>query len=206
MVYPDNVVDIKLKSTWRGLPFATVEIKPVRYNPANRELFVARRLVVRVNHHGSFRKHYIEPRVLPVLKTLVDNPGRFALDVDWFDDPGVRYLVIAHSNYVGGWLDSLVNWHQKRGIQTRVIANSFWTDVEIKDSIRAEYNRNNPATLRSEFFLAVNITRCRAMFIPVLVFLICGMLTWSQLMAMTILNWESVGSVRQMLLIWGIRF
>ncbi len=148
VVYPERIADIKLKSTWRGLPFATVAISPLRYNPLKRELLVAKRLVVRVNHYGAFRRHRIEPWTLPILKTLIDNPGRFSLDVGWFDSPGVRYLVIAHSNYVGGWLDSLVNWHQKRGIETRVIAKSSWTATEIKDSIRAEYNRNSPATLR----------------------------------------------------------
>ncbi|NPV13555.1 T9SS type A sorting domain-containing protein [candidate division WOR-3 bacterium] len=60
----------------------------------------------------------------------------------------MRYLVIAHSNYISPWLDSLVNWHQKRGVETRVIAKSSWTTTEVKDSIRAEYNRNNPPVLR----------------------------------------------------------
>ncbi|MCX7732534.1 MAG: C25 family cysteine peptidase, partial [candidate division WOR-3 bacterium] len=148
LVYPEAVARLKLQSSWRGLPFATVEINPVRYNPARRELYVARKLVIRINHYGVFQRHQIEPWALPMLRTLIDNPGRYNLDVDWIDSPGVRYLVIAHSNYTGSWLDSLVNWHQKRGIETRVIAKSSWTATEIKDSIRAEYNRNTPPVLR----------------------------------------------------------
>lgn len=148
VIYPENIARVKLQSTWRGLPFATVEINPVRYNPAHRELYVAKRLKVRLSHTGSFRRHQIEPWSLPMLKTLIDNPEGLNLDVKWFDSPGVRYLVIAHSNYTGGWLDSLVNWHQKRGIETRVIAKSSWTATEVKDSVRAEYNRNSPPVLR----------------------------------------------------------
>ncbi len=147
-VYPEKIAQVQLQSTWRGLPFATIEINPVRYNPARKELYVAKRLKVRVNHNGFFRRHQVEPWTLPVLKTLIDNPERLNLDVKWIDSPGVRYLVIAHSNYTGGWLDSLVNWHQKQGIETRVIAKSSWTTTEVKDSVRAEYNRNSPTTLR----------------------------------------------------------
>ncbi|MGQ9707581.1 MAG: C25 family cysteine peptidase [bacterium] len=148
LVYPNRVANLKLQSSWRGLPFATIEVIPVRYNPARRELYIAKRLRVRVSHDGSFRRHQIEPWTLPVLKTIIDNPERLNLDVDWIDSPGVRYLVIAHSNWTGAWLDSLVNWHYKRGVETRVIAKSSWTVTEVKDSIRAEYDRNNPHTLR----------------------------------------------------------
>ena len=147
-VYPRAVAQVKLQSTWRGLPFATLELNPVRYNPARQELYVARRLRVRLSHNGIFRRHQIEPWALPVLKTIIDNPERLNLDVGYLDSPGVRYLVIAHSNWSGGFLDSLINWHYKRGVETRVIAKSSWTASEVKDSIRAEYNRNNPHTLR----------------------------------------------------------
>lgn len=148
LVYPAELATVKLQSTWRGLPFATVEINPVRYNPIKRELIVAKRLLVRLVHSGVFRRKVIEPWALKVLKTTIDNPERLNLDVRWIDSPGVRYLVIAHSNYIGSWLDSLVNWHQKRGVETRVIAKSSWTAAEVKDSIRAEYNRNSPPVFR----------------------------------------------------------
>lgn len=147
-VYPQEIAEIKLQTTWRDLPFTTLVINPVRYNPAKRELLVATRLKVKVHHTGIFPRHLIEPWALPILKTLIDNPERFNLTVNWLTDPGVRYLIIAHSNYTGSWLDSLTNWHQIRGIPTRLIAKSFWTAQEVKDSILAEYNRNNPKTLR----------------------------------------------------------
>ena len=148
LVYPSQLARVKLQSIWRGLSFATVEINPVRYNPIRRELTVVKRLRVRVNHPGVFRRKVIEPWALKLLKTIIDNPERLNLDVRWIDSPGVRYLVITHSNYINSWLDSLVKWHQKRGVETRVIAKSSWTSAEIKDSIRAEYNRNNPPVLR----------------------------------------------------------
>lgn len=147
-MYPAEIAQLKLQSTWRGLPFATIQINPVRYNPAKKELYVAQKLKVRVHHTGVFNRHHIEPWALPVLKTLIDNPQRFNLSVEWLTGPGVRYLIVTHSNYIGGWLDSLANWHNQRGVPTRALAKSSWTASEVKDSILVEYNRNEPKTLR----------------------------------------------------------
>lgn len=148
IIYPDEQVSVRLVTTWRGLPFATVVISPVRYNPVRQELIVASRLRVRVTHPGEFRQHRVEPWEVRQAASFIDNLERLNLEAGWNDAPGVRYLVIAHSNYTGGWLDSLVTWHMKRGIETRIIAKSSWTATEIKDSVRAEYQRNNPRTLR----------------------------------------------------------
>ncbi|NPV13554.1 hypothetical protein HPY86_01295 [candidate division WOR-3 bacterium] len=84
LVYPSELATVKLQSTWRGLPFATIEINPVRYNPAKRELFITKKQVVQVNHAGVFRRKVIEPWTLGVLKNAYRQsrkvqPGR-ALD------------------------------------------------------------------------------------------------------------------------------
>jgi len=146
--YPEELFSIGQQATWRGLPYVTIGLNPVHYNPARQELVVYSHLVVRVNHPGQNIRHQVEPWLAKVYQANIDNFSQLDLDIGWNDGPGVRYLVIAHSNYLGGWLDSLVNWHQKRGIETRVIAKSSWTDTEVKDSVLAEYNRNNPKTLR----------------------------------------------------------
>jgi len=147
-MYPDNQAKPAYQTVWRGLPFANVVISPVTYNAARRELRVYSHLRVRVNHPGTPVRRHIEPWMAYIYRNNIDNFGELSKDIAWDYDPGVRYLVIAHSNYTGGWLDSLVNWHQKRGIETRVIAKSSWTDAEVKDSIRAEYDRHSPPLLR----------------------------------------------------------
>ncbi|MBM3316105.1 hypothetical protein FJY71_09795, partial [candidate division WOR-3 bacterium] len=133
--YPSGQAEVAKVTSWRGLPFATVAVSPVRYNPASRELTVASRLRLRVVHTGTFARHRVEPWEVRQAATFIDNVERLNLDAGWTDSPGVRYLVIAHSNYAGGWLDSLTNWHMKRGVETRVIAKTGWTATEIKDSV-----------------------------------------------------------------------
>jgi hypothetical protein len=145
---PARVAAVASQTVWRDLPLANVVISPVAYNPARRELRVYSHLRIRVNHHGFAARRQVEPWMAYVYRNSIDNFDQLDLDISWNENPGVRYLVIAHSNYAGGWLDSLVNWHHKRGIEARVIAKSGWTDTEVKDSVRAEYNRNNPAVLR----------------------------------------------------------
>ncbi len=61
----------------------------------------------------------------------------------------VEYLAVSHDNwYQNPGLESLLAWHHKRGIETRLIHKSNWTASEIRDSIRAEYDRHSPPVLR----------------------------------------------------------
>jgi hypothetical protein len=146
--YPAEVGQVVQQTTWRGLPIASVQVAPVQYNPARRELRVASHLRVKVSHAGMPVHRQVEPWLAAVYRNNVDNFDQLSADVEWNDAPGVRYLVITTPAYQGGWLDSLVNWHHKCGLEARVIAKSGWTDTEVKDSVAAEYNRNTPKTLR----------------------------------------------------------
>ncbi len=146
--YPAELARVSLQSQWRELPFATIEISPVTYNAAKQELRVYTHLRVRVNHPGTPVRRVIEPWLAGIYSSHIDNFDQLPVDVRWNDNPGVRYLVIAHSAYQNSWLDSLVAWHYKRGVRTRVIYGSNWTDVAIRESVKAEYNRNNPPVLR----------------------------------------------------------
>jgi hypothetical protein len=60
-----------------------------------------------------------------------------------------EYLAVGHDNwYQNPGLESLLAWHHKRGIETRLIHKSNWTASEIRDSIIAEYSRHSPPALR----------------------------------------------------------
>ncbi len=146
--YPGVLTQVAYQTVWRGLPFANVVVSPMIYNAARQELRVYSHLRVRVGHPGMRVRRQIEPWMAAVYRNNIDNFDQLGADIAWNDDPGVRYLVITTPDYSGTWLDSLVNWHEKRGIETRVIAKSGWTDVAVKDSIAAEYGRSTPAILR----------------------------------------------------------
>jgi hypothetical protein len=146
--YPGAVAEVAYQTVWRGLPFANVVVSPIVYNAARQELRVYSHLRVRVSHPGIRARRQIEPWMAAVYQNNIDNFDQLGAEIAWNEDRGVRYLVITTPDYSGTWLDSLVNWHHRRGIETRVIAKSGWTDVAVRDSVAAEYGRSTPAVLR----------------------------------------------------------
>jgi len=60
-----------------------------------------------------------------------------------------EYLAVClNDRHQNSGLESLLAWHHKRGIETRLLHKSSWTSSEIRDSIIAEYNRHSPPVLR----------------------------------------------------------
>jgi hypothetical protein len=148
--YPQLDARVVNTGDWRRLPVATIEVFPVKYNPGLRRLSVATRLRVEVNYSGGlYAPRTIEPWLARIYQTSVDNLGKLNLQVAWNDSPGVRYLVINCTKYQGSWLDSLVNWHQMQGVQTRVVTCDSWSsDVSVWDTIAREYYSHDPPLLR----------------------------------------------------------
>jgi hypothetical protein len=149
--YPELDCRVMNTGVWRDLSVANVQVYPVHYNPAARQLTVASRFRVFVNYSGgSYERKTVKSWMASIYVRFIDNFGQLDLNITDTDGPGVKYLVIAHDNwYNNPWLvDSLVGWHYKRGVETRLIHKSSWAAAEIRDSIKAEYQRNTPAELR----------------------------------------------------------
>ncbi len=149
--YPEFDAQVMGTGQWRELPVANVQVYPVRYNPAKKQLRVDTKFRVNVGYTGgTFTRKTVQAWLASTYARYIDNFTRLPVTVTDTDNPGVKYLVVAHENWWNHtWLkDSLVGWHQKRGVETRIIHKSGWTSQEIKDSILAEYNRNSPAELR----------------------------------------------------------
>jgi hypothetical protein len=149
--YPETDAQVMGVGQWRDLPLATVQVFPVRYNPAKHQLSVNTKFRVNVSYSGGvYTRKTIKSWMASTYARYVDNFSRLPVSITDTDNPGVKYLVIAHETWWNHtWLkDSLVGWHQKRGVETRIVHKSGWTSQEIKDSILAEYNRNTPAELR----------------------------------------------------------
>ncbi|MEO0078285.1 MAG: C25 family cysteine peptidase [candidate division WOR-3 bacterium] len=149
--YPDFDAQVMGTGIWRELAIGNIQVFPVHYNPAKQQLTVYTRFRVNVKYSGG---PYAVKRLPAWLASnyarYVDNFRHLPVTIDHGDNPGVEYLVVAHDNWWNHpWLkDSLIAWHQKRGVETRIIHKPSWTAQEIKDSIRAEYNRHTPAQLR----------------------------------------------------------
>ncbi|MFO7651239.1 MAG: C25 family cysteine peptidase [bacterium] len=149
--YPEFDAQVMGVGQWRELPVTTLQVYPVRYNPAKQQLSVDTKFRVNVSYSGGTYTHKtVKSWLASTYARYIDNFARLPVRITDTDNPGVKYLVVAHDNWWNhAWLkDSLVGWHQKRGVETRIVHKPSWTSQEIKDSILAEYNRNSPAELR----------------------------------------------------------
>jgi hypothetical protein len=150
-IYPAMDAQVMNTGIWRELAVGNIQVYPVHYNPATRQLQVYSRFRVNVSYSGGTYSHkVIKPWLLTSYARFIDNLGWLDYEVPPTDNPGVKYLVVAHDNWYNDafLVDSLIGWHYKRGVETRLIHKSSWTASEIRDSIRAEYSRNTPAELR----------------------------------------------------------
>jgi hypothetical protein len=146
-VYPENRISVSHKAWWREVYLSGVDIVPFLYNPKERRLDFFTYIKIRVTYTGSFIEKTIEPWLAGAYKRFLLNYDYYPFNVEYIDSPGVRYLVITHTDFTQH-LVNLVEWYKKKGINTRVISKSVFTDDEIKDSITAEYNRNSPHVLK----------------------------------------------------------
>ncbi|MEO0081181.1 MAG: C25 family cysteine peptidase [candidate division WOR-3 bacterium] len=147
--YPGYDVRIVETGVWRDLDVANIQVYPVQVNPARGEIEVASRIRVEVEYSAGTYPQTVADWMIPQYAQYIDNFNLLPVRPQDYS-AGVRYLVIAHTAHSSNpWLtDSLMGWIKQRGYETRMIAKSSFTAQEIKDSIRAEYNRNTPKTLR----------------------------------------------------------
>jgi hypothetical protein len=149
---PVSNVAIANQSQWRQLYLANVEIVPFAYNPKLKELRVYNHLKVKISYSGgAWERKTIEPWLARIYKKSIANYDDLyasdLFDVRYNDNPGVRYLILSHPNFTAT-IDSLASWYNKRGIETKIISKVWATANEMKDSIKAEYNRNDPPVLK----------------------------------------------------------
>ncbi len=148
--YP--TVDAGLINTgqWRDLSVANLQVYPVKVNPVTGEIELATKIRLRVEHQGGGYPQTIADWMIPLYSAYLDNFKYLPVQPLTDYNPGVRYLVFCHQSYDTCTFlnDSLLGWVHQRGYQVRKITKGSFTAQEIKDSVIAEYNRNNPALLR----------------------------------------------------------
>ena len=135
---------------WRDLTTASLQVYPVKVNPARGEVEVTTLIRVRVDYTGGTYPQTVAGFMFPLYAEYVDNFADLGLAPQTDYTSGVRYLVIGHNSYqTNSYLnDSLLGWVKQRGYDVRAIWKSSWTSTEIKDSINEEYTRNSPKTLQ----------------------------------------------------------
>lgn len=148
--FPGYDVSLIETGTWRDLDVANIQVYPVQVNAARGEITVAKRVRIEVSYAGGRYPASVPDWLYPTYAAFVDNFRELGLEPRVDYDAGVRYLVLCHQNHAGNSLlnDSLLGWVHQRGYEVRKVVKTSFTAQEVKDSIRAEYNRQSPAVLQ----------------------------------------------------------
>lgn len=153
LVYPFTDAAVVRTGTWRVLDVATIRTQPVSVNPGQGLVFVARRLRIRASYSGGSYPSSIDAWMRPVYGNVMDNlPNLQFTDGPTGYEAGIRYLVIAHSDFAGDTFltRSLTGWVRQRGYEDSIIYGNWLSShaAWIKAKIDSVYRSHNPPLLR----------------------------------------------------------
>lgn len=101
---PLNLAVMQGVHTMRGLSFVSIRVNPIRYVPADRELYLATSISIKINYEENNRKSMLtDPLFQDVVNSMVVNP-------DWDSDVSARktidsvdYLIITSQDLAGAF-------------------------------------------------------------------------------------------------------
>ncbi len=156
--FPEKVTDIVEIQKLRGIDIATIQVRPVQFNPVTGKIRVYSRIKYRIEFKGSNKTfdnigvynsaHFTDT----YCRTFLNN-NSIPKGIKSFnpDDPSKNYIIITHDDYLEA-ADSLANWKRQMGITVEVISKSYWTENEIFVDIAQRYYSWIP---RPDFFLII---------------------------------------------------
>jgi subtilisin-like proprotein convertase family protein len=170
---PAESVQVVDRAVLRGRHVAVIEVRPVRYNPADGSVEVWSRAELRVAFEGGVPQAALREKLRlasPALdgwieREIVARPDSIASDTSAFpratsaSEGAAGMLVIVHDDFVGA-LQPFVDWKEKTGFKIEVLATSQIdpspTDSDVKAEIDQRYRSwSNPPL---EFVLMVGDT------------------------------------------------
>ncbi|MHC4942814.1 MAG: C25 family cysteine peptidase [Planctomycetota bacterium] len=148
--YPGFRVNVSDPAIWRHLRVVSVEITPMDYLPAEERLVVFPSMTVELKYSNGGTINVLTETQGPVRDHWKKMYQNSILNYDWLDlnrggamaAAGPDYLFISHPNYTS-YVQPLVDWHQKAGLETEVVEITTTNPQLIKDEIVARYNLGN---------------------------------------------------------------
>lgn len=154
--YPSTVATVSEPMIWRNLRVVTLDIHPIRYNPATRGVEVASSITIRIRHEGTDLTNSlaaeptaVSPLLVPSYKSAVINFDSLNLPIqNQGTDAGIDYLIIADPDLIAA-VQPLADYHTANGLSVSIVdvTTIGSSTTAIKDYITAEYNTASPADL-----------------------------------------------------------
>ncbi len=145
--FPENIVDIVKIQKLRAIPLATVQIRPVQFNPVSRKIKVYSKIRYRIRFTKSFNKNSeIEnsntKHFTNILKKYVLNSSIIPEGAERNQKEkasGKDYIIITHNEYLPA-ADTLAKWKRQMGYSVDIVSQDSWSATQVKDAIHSRYN------------------------------------------------------------------
>lgn len=162
ITYPSQVVSIVEIMKVRGMSVAVVQVNPVQYNPAKKQLTVFSKIKFKVEFSGGTQfveeEQHTEHFLNLYANYVLNSKGiKQAIEQKKFNSKGNKsnngknYIIITQSSYAAA-ADSLVRWKRKLGYSTEIVSASNWTAASVKSAIHTRYHAWTP---KPDYFVII---------------------------------------------------
>ncbi len=146
--FPESIVECVNTGLIRGVKIATIQIRPIQYNPVTKKIRVYENIEYKIvfsgsqidfdeynrknsaNFHGNNTKTFLNSNIIPKGNTheLTKQSG------------GSYNIILLTVDSLQQAADSLAQWKRQMGYTVEILSNSSWTAAQIKDSVTYRYN------------------------------------------------------------------
>ncbi|MCF8297312.1 MAG: hypothetical protein K9J13_07225, partial [Saprospiraceae bacterium] len=160
--YPSNIVNIIEIMQIRGMSVAVVQVNPVQYNPAKKQITVFSKIKFEVEFSGGSKfveeEKHTEHFLNNYANYVLNSKGiKQAIEHKELNSKGSKsengknYIIITHSEYAAA-ADSLAKWKRYLGYSTEIVSASNWTAATVKSAIHTRYHAWTP---KPDYFVII---------------------------------------------------
>jgi len=141
--FPAKIAEVTSTQIMRGLPMATIQVRPVQFNPVNHTLRVYSRIVYRVNYrglsieveNGNSNKEQIDDFILNPnsVKSIKNHRESGSGDVS------KDYIIVTIDPFLEA-AKKLAQWKAQLGYSVEIVSQPSWTSAKVKEAIHSRYN------------------------------------------------------------------
>lgn len=159
--FPKNVVEITNVALNRGTGLATLQIRPVQFNPVTGKIRVYTSIKYRFETSGGEETfdYIAKENTLHYTNLLKQNVINSESIPDGFSSENQKknkseaknYIIVTHSQFLSQ-AKELAKWKRQLGYTVEVVSKSSWTAKEVKSEI---YNRYDSWSPKPDYFVII---------------------------------------------------
>ena len=139
--YPGSQGKIVACGYFGNVKLMKIELVPFRYYPRENRLVVFNRFVVKADFpdNGKFAEGGLTRSQQAQLDKILLNPESLMdLTSEYRDHRATKYLIVTHPDFADT-IQTLADWHHKRGLKTEVVSIDTEDPSEIKNIVETRY-------------------------------------------------------------------